>query len=214
MRLLGWLSLAMSILGLVLTNTACRPANSEVPGTSAGTFAVTETLTSNGCTGGFDPDATLAYSTDVRVQGEIAYWHRGDTPIASGTYASGHFHFIAQADIQAYGTDAGPGSSPGCSLRQTETIDGMLALGPSDAGSSDAGSSDAAAQQPDAATVLDASIDAGPDAGVHSTGFVGTDTIQISVTPGSDCSLIFAQNGGPFPTLPCTAVYDMSATAN
>ncbi len=202
MRSFGWLSLTLSILGL-LANAACTPANQNVPGTSAGTFTVTETLTSNACTGGFDPDATLTYTTDIRAEGEIAYWHRGDVPYASGTYENGHFHFVVQADVAAYGDDAGVS----CSLRQTETIDGTLALT-----SAIDGGVDAWAQTGDSSFADGAFLDVGPDAGLHSTGFVGTDTIQISVTPGSNCALLFAQNGGSFPALPCTAVYDMTAT--
>lgn len=204
MRLLGWIVLVLTALGLAVVTTACHPA--AVPGTSAGTFAVSETLTTNGCAGGFDPDAMLSYTTDIRVEGEIAYWHRGDTPIASGTYSTdGHFHFVSQVDIIAYGNDAGPGGPPGCSLREIETIDGMLLLGARDAGASEAGSSDAHVDD----------LDAGShDAGVHSTGFVGTDTVQLSIAPGSDCSALFASNGGPFNMLPCTASFDMSATAN
>jgi hypothetical protein len=201
MRALGWLSLVVSTVSLLLGNSPCT-ANTSLPGTSAGSFAVTETLVSNACAGGFDPDPTLAYTTDIRAEGNIAYWHRGNTPVTSGTYTSaGHFHFVSQLDVPAYGVDAGMG--PGCTVRQTETIDGMLALGASDAGVSS-----------DASNPNDASIDGGPDAGVHSTGFTGTHTVQISITPGSDCSLLFAPNGGPFSTLPCLTSFDMSATAN
>lgn len=197
MRLLGWLALVTTALGLTLATTACHPAT--VPGTSAGTFMVTETLTSNACAGGFDPDALLQYTTEIRVEGDTAYWHRGDTPIASGTYTSdGHFHFVSQNDVQAYGTDAGPGGPPGCALREIETIDGTLTLGAGDAGL-EAGANDDA-------------LDGGADAGISNTGFTGTDTIQLSITPGSDCSAIFATNGGPFSTLPCSAVYDVTAT--
>lgn len=191
----GVLVLLLAIGALPLA-TACRPKT--YPGTSAGTFDVTETLQSNACAGGFDPDAMLAYQTDVRVEGSIAYWQRGDTPIASGTYEStGHFHFIAQQDVYAYGADAGP--TPPCYLRETQTIDGTLALGAPDAGIDAAQSSDASS--------------GGVDAGVRSTGFTGTDTIQLSIAPGSDCTALFAQNGGPFTTMPCTATYAMSATA-
>jgi hypothetical protein len=208
MRLFGWLALVLSTLALLLGNTPCG-GTPTVPGTSAGTFAVTETMTANACAGGFDPDPLLRYTTDIRAEGDTAYWHRGDTPIASGTYtAAGHFHFVSQQDVPAYGPEAG-GGPQGCSVRQTETIDGMLSLGAFDAGpSSDAGASS------DASSPSDAALDAGPDAGVHATGFVGTDSIQISITPGSDCSLLFANNGGPFSTLPCTATYDMTATAS
>jgi hypothetical protein len=202
MRLLGWLSLVVSTVCLLLGNSPCT-ASTTVPGTSAGTFSVTETMASNACAGGFDPDPTLVYTTDIRAEGTVAYWHRGDTPIASGTYTSaGHFHFVSQQDVPAYGGDAGVGGPVGCTLRETQIIDGMLALGALDAGVA-----------VDASSSSDGGLDAGPDAGVHSTGFTGTDTIQISIAPGSDCSLLFATNGGPFSTLPCTAAYDMSATA-
>ncbi len=203
MRVLGSLALVVCLAALSLSTTACRPRS--LPGTSAGTFTVTATLTSNACAGGFDPDPLIQYVTDIRVEGETSYWHRGDTPVASGTYsADGHFHFVAGQDVQAYGADAGRGGAPGCAIRQIETIDGTLALGASDAGVSDG------------ANALDAAsaADGGPDAGVHSTGFTGTDTIQLSVAPGSDCSALFATNGGPFSSLPCVATYTMTAAAN
>lgn len=189
----GVLTLGLALVALPLA-TACRPHT--YPGVSAGTFDVTETLQTNACAGGFDPDAMLVYQTDIRVEGSIAYWQRGDTGIASGTYESnGHFHFVAQQDVYAYGADAGP--TPPCYLRETQTIDGTLALGAADAGI-DAQASDGGA--------------GGVDAGVHSTGFTGTDTIQLSIAPGSDCTYLFAQNGGPFSAMPCTATYAMSAT--
>lgn len=208
MRSLGWLALVLSVLGLALVTTACRPPS--LPGTSAGSFAVTESLATNACAGGFDPPVTLDYTTDIRILGEVAYWHRGDTPVANGTYSSdGHFHFVSQQDVQAYASRTA--GAPGCSLREIQTIDGTLALGPSDAGVEDV---DGDAGALDASVSRDAQVlagDGGPDAGVHSTGFTGTDTIQISIAPGSDCSAIFATNGGPFSMLPCTATYAMSA---
>lgn len=176
---------------------------------------VSETLGTNTCAGGFNPDAQLDYLTDIRVQGEVSYWHRGDTPIASGTYsADGHFHFISQVDIQAYGVDAGAGGPPGCTLREVETIDGTLMLGTRDAGMRDAQGSADASTSADASSLDVGAIDGGPDAGVHSTGFTGTDTIQLTVAPGSDCTRVFAVNGGPFSMLPCTATYAMTGTAN
>lgn len=198
MRAAGWV-LVPTTLGLLLAlGTACRPQS--FPGTSAGSFAVTETLGTNECAGGFDPDAMLSYTVDVRVQGSVAYWHRDGIGLASGTYANGHFHFVDQQDIQAYGADAGPGGPPGCVLRQTETIDGDLMLGARDGGEDD----DAAPTDVE---------DAGADAGVRSSGFAATDVIQLSIAPGSDCSAIFATNGGPFTTLPCSVHYDVSATS-
>lgn len=220
MRALGWLALVLSTLGLTLFATACHPA--VIPGTSAGSFAVTETLTTNACVGGFDPDPTLTYVIDIRADGNESYWHRGDQPYATGTYSpDGHFHFVATAEIQAYGADAGVAGAPaGCVLHQIETIDGTLALGVADSGVHDAGEDGGdpmdAGAGPDATTNDDAQaahLDAGPDAGVHSTGFTGTDTIQLTIAAGSDCSALFATNGGPFSAIPCSAVYDMSGVA-
>jgi hypothetical protein len=156
-------------------------------------------LTDDSCGAGFQPDSMVTYTTEIRVDGSTAFWHRGDTPVASGTYdPSGHFHFVDQQDVVAYGVDAGTGAQ-GCVLREIETIDGMLALGYADAGV------DAPANPGDGG---------GIDAGVHSTGFTGTDVIQITIAPGSDCTLIFASNGGPFSTLPCSASYTLTATAH
>jgi hypothetical protein len=197
MRVLGTLLLLSSLL--LVTSTACNAPTTSFPGTSAGTFTVTATLSDDSCGAGFQPDSMITYTTEIRADGSTSYWHRGDTPIAAGTYdPSGHFHFVAQNDIVAYGSDAGTGAQ-GCVLREIETIDGMLMLGYADAGV------DAQATRGDSG---------GIDAGVHSTGFTGTDTIEIAIAPGSDCALEFASNGGQFTTLPCTAHYTMTATAN
>ena len=169
---------------------------------------------SDSCGAGFQPDAMLSYVTEIRVDGPTAYWHRGNAPIASGTYQpAGAFHFVSQRDVPVYGVDAGGSGAAGCTLREIETIDGTLTLGFADAGVSDALSVDVGAS--DASSTLDSSgSDAsGIDAGVHSTGFAASDTIQISIAPGSDCTRVFASSGGPFETLPCTALFTMTATA-
>jgi hypothetical protein len=230
MRTLGLLTLVLCLGAMLALTTACRPQ--ALPGTSAGSFTVTESIRDNACAPGFAPRDTFQYVAELRLQDQVAYWHTEGSPIVNGSFSptDGHFHFSVQTTVTGYaGDDAG---MPGCVFTQTETIDGTLSTvsivdsGVADAGSADdasesadggmdAGVADDASQPDDAGAVRDASSSHGSvptDAGPTYHSFTGTDTIVIGIASGSDCRAALAANGGPFPALPCTATYDIRAT--
>lgn len=231
MRTLGLVTLVLSLGAMLVLTTACRPQ--ALPGTSAGSFTVTESIRANACAPGFAPRDTFQYVAELRLQDQVAYWHTEGSPVVSGSFSptDGHFHFSVQTTVTGYaGDDAG---MPGCVFTQTETIDGTLStvsiadsgVAGDDAGSADAGTESAdggmdagasdASQTSDASTSSDASVTDGSvptDAGPTYRSLTGTDTIVIGIASGSDCRAALAANGGPFPALPCTATYDISAT--
>ncbi len=215
-RSVGW-GAALVLYPVACWTTACT--QTSVSGWTAGTFDVTATLGDNQCAGGFDPDGTVTYSVEVRASGTAAYWLRSGVDAVTGTYrvADRHFHFTSQSRATAWAADAATGVT-GCTLVETETIDGNLVDDEPDASVDGATQPDAFDLELDG-MLLDGSgwedvgpHDGGIDAGLYSTSFTATDTIQISIASGSDCRAILQSAGGSFPALPCTASYAVEAT--
>jgi len=215
-RRVGW-GAAVVVYPVACWTMACTPTS--VSGWTAGTFDVTATLGDNQCAGGLDPDGTVTYAVEVRASGTAAYWLRSGVDAVTGTYrvADRHFHFTSQSRVTAWAADAAAGVT-GCTLVETETIDGYLVDDGSDAGQDasaeqDSSDLDGGATPRDGGSSADVGPhDAGIDAGLYSTGFTATDTIQVSIASGSDCRAILQSAGGSFPMLPCTATYAAEAT--
>jgi hypothetical protein len=209
-RILGLL-LGLATLALVETlTTSCEAP--VYPGTPAGSFAITGALVENTCAPGLDPHETLGFIAELRREDGVGYWRQEGGAVVSGTMtAEGQFRFLSRTTIPAYGPDPDFGT-PGCTLYQSETIDGVLMT--RDEG--DGGAGDASSDASSDAASSDAGVqhDGGPsDAGPSAT-FTGENTIVISATPGSDCSLLLAANGGDFPSFPCQARYTLTGTAH
>ncbi len=204
MRILGTLIGLLTLVALETLTTSCQAPST--PGTTAGSFAITGTLVENTCAPGFDPRETLNFFAELRRDDGVGYWRQDGGAIVSGTMgADGTFRFISRTTVPAYGPDPDLGTA-GCSLYQSETIEGVLVTRETgDAGSDDAGDSgpvDAGAQDDGGAT------DAGPTAS-----FSGTNTVVLAATPGSNCSLLLASSGGDFPAFPCQASYALTGVA-
>lgn len=195
--------LALAAPPALLLSTACKPP--AEPGTAVGTFDISGTLSENTCGQGFAPPLNVRFQAELRRSGTNAYWKMGDAPRAQGTIdADGDFSFRVQQQIDGWAADPANGIPP-CRFVQTETISGHVdgLLPESDAGSADAGGSDAGA--PDGA-------DAGPMVHVMSA----TNTIEVGVVPGFDCSLALISTGagGQFPSLPCHASYEFEGASS
>ncbi len=209
-RILVGAVLALSSPPLLLSVMACKePA---APGTLVGAFAVEGTLEENTCGQGFAPTPSIAFAAELRRADTIAYWRMGGTgPRSQGTIdADGDFRFRQQSQIDGWAADPVNGI-PACRFVQTETIEGHVEVAPdtTDAGPIDAAVSDAGASPDDAG-----SSDAGPAAAQVMN---ATNTIEIGVVPGFDCSLALVSTGagGQFPSLPCRATYSLAgATAD
>jgi hypothetical protein len=188
--------LALAAPPAVLLATGCKePAP---PGTRVGSFAIDGTLEGNTCGQGFSPSISISFVAELRRDGEVAYWRMGSTgPRSHGTIdADGEFRFQQQSSIDGWAADPANGIPP-CRFLQTETIEGRVELAPTttDGGSSDAGVGDAGVVP---ARVMSA-----------------TNTIEIGVVPGFDCSLalVSAGAGGQFPSLPCRASYELEGAS-
>lgn len=199
-RILVGALLALGSTPLLLSVMACKePA---APGTLVGSFALEGTLEENTCGQGFSPTPSIAFAAELRRSDTVAYWRMGGTgPRAQGTIdAEGDFRFQQQSQIDGWAADPVNGIPP-CRFVQTETIVGHVALS---ADVSDAGPLDAA--------TTDAGV---PDGGSADAGAApprvmnATNTIEIGVVPGFDCSLALVSTGagGQFPALPCHAMY-------
>ncbi len=207
MRILGTLvGLATLVLLEALTTSCQAPV---YPGTTEGSFAITGTLEENTCAPGLDPIAMLSFIAELRREDGVGYWRQEGGAIVSGTMGTdGRFRFTSRIVVDAYGPDADLGIA-GCSLYQSETIDGVLVTAArDDAGARDGSSSDASSSDASSNTVDAGSADAGPSAS-----FTGENTVVISTTPGSNCALLLAANGGDFPSFPCQARYTLSGVA-
>lgn len=199
-RWLGVL-LALGAPPVLLLSTACKPP--AAPGTAVGTFTIDGRLSENTCGQGFSPPVSVRFQAELRRSGTSAYWKMGDAPRAQGTIdADGDFVFNVQQQIDGWAADPANGI-PACRFVQTETIAGNVAgLGPEqDAGASDVG-------------VGDAGFGDGADAGAVVHVMSATNTIEVAVVPGFDCSLALVSTGagGQFPSLPCHAAYEFAGT--
>ena len=194
--------LALAAPPAALLATGCKePAP---PGTAVGSFALEGTLEENTCGQGFAPSPTISFVAELRRDGDVAYWRMGSTgPRSPGTIDdSGEFRFQQQAQIDGWAADPANGI-PACRFLQTETISGHVELAPTteDGGTSDAGLGDGG--QLDGGTA---------DGGVSPARVMSaTNSIEIGVVPGFDCSLalVSAGAGGQFPSLPCRARYEL-----
>lgn len=189
--------LALAAPPAALLATGCKEPTP--PGTRVGSFALEGTLAENSCGQGFAPALSISFVAELRRDGDVAYWRMGSTgPRSQGTIDDeGEFRFQQQSTIDGWAADPVNGI-PACRFLQTETIAGQVALAPSssDGGVGDAGVADAGAS----------------DGGVTPARVMSaTNTIEIGVVPGFDCSLalVSAGAGGQFPSLPCRASYEL-----
>ena len=205
MRLVGTFLGLATLFVLEGLASACQAPPS--PGTTAGSFAISGTLLENTCAPGLDPHQMLSFVAELRRDGGAGYWRQEGGTIVSGTMGEGgHFHFVSQVTIPAYGPDRESGTA-GCSLTQSETIDGVLVARDVDSGS---GNGDAAL---DAASSDGGRLDGGAgDAGTRSS-LSGENTIVISTVAGSNCTRLLIANGGDFPAFPCQARYALTGVA-
>ena len=202
---LGGVLLALAAPPVLLGSMACKePA---APATLLGSFALEGTLDENTCGQGFAPSPTIAFSAELRRSDTVAYWRMGGSgPRSQGTIdADGDFRFRQQSQLDGWAADPANGI-PACRFVQTETIEGRVQLvsatsdaGPSDAATLDAGAGDAG----------------GSDAGLEARVMSATNTIDIAVVPGFDCSLALLSTGagGQFSALPCQARYSLAGTS-
>lgn len=183
----------ISVLGLsipVVCSTACRPPTA--PGSMLGEFAIEGQLVENTCGRGFEAPAAIAFRAELRRSGTRAYWKMGEAPRAQGTIdARGEFFFRVESMIDGWPADPAR-EVPACRFSQVETISGRLeeASDPAlDGALPDAGGSH--------------------DAGSSVSALQATNTIDVSVVPGFDCSLALVGSavGGQFATLPCRVSY-------
>jgi hypothetical protein len=197
-----------ALVGIEALTTSCQAPH--YPGTTAGSFAISGTLVENTCAPGLDPHEALSFIAELRREDGVGYWRQEGGAIISGTMATnGAFHFTTRTTVDAYGPDRDLGTA-GCSLYQTETIDGVLVTRDVDGGTiaADGGDASTDAAQADAGPSDAESADAGPSAS-----FTGDNVVIISATPGSNCSLLLAANGGDFPSFPCQASYTLTGVA-
>lgn len=227
MRLFAFAPALVLCLALPFS-VACRPTTSSM--VSGTTYRITGTATERGCSPGLEPIDPIVFDAEVRSSGGVFYWRLGTTPWIPGSIASDGTFRVGTRDlveaIPAYaGTDPDfDPPRPGCTLVQTEIISGTFsAPAPVDGGVSDGGdasTSDApaadASSEIDASTITDAGDlrhDAGPPDPTAIGAMRGTNTIELSISPGSDCRSLLAANGGAFPSFPCTVAYSLTGAA-
>jgi hypothetical protein len=172
MRTLGWLVLLVGCSTLLALSTSCGPTTTPSSSTLIGAFQVTGTLQSNTCAPGLNPVSPTTFSARLSVDGDVSTWATGTVSV-NGTARGNTFHVVARTSTTVF---------TGCTLDQTETIDGTYLLMPTDAGSPDAGPT-------------------------HSATISGMDTITVSTTSGAACLNVLIANGGTFPMIPCTATF-------
>jgi hypothetical protein len=197
---------------------ACRPSSSSST-TTGTTYRVAGSLTESGCSPGLDPLDPITFDAEVRSTGSVVYWRLGTGAWIPGSISpDGTFRISTRVAVEAIppyrGTD--PDFDPpraGCTLLQTETIAGTFSTpAVSDGGYADGGT-DAAVASSDAATNADAGVrDAGPPDPTAVGALTATNTIELSIQPGSECAALLATNGGAFPTFPCSAAYSLRGT--
>ena len=194
--------LALAAPPAALLASACRePAP---PGARVGMFDLSGSLEENTCGQGFAPAPSISFVAELRRDGDVGYWRMGGMgPRNAGPIDDdGSFRFRQQAQIDGWPADPAQGILP-CRFIQTETIEGQVELASmaSDAGTVDAGTADAGTG----------------DAGVAPAQVLtATNTIEIGVVPGFDCSLalVSAGAGGQFASLPCRASYDLEGATS
>lgn len=178
MRTLGWLVLlVLAPLALALS-TSCGPTSSS-ESTLIGELRVTGTLQSNTCAPGLNPTTPTTFTARLSVGDGTATWAAGGGS-ATGTASGNTFRVTAHSTIPVF---------TGCTLDQTETIEGTYTLTPTDGGTPDAGPT-------------------------HSATVTGTDSITISTRSGAACLNVLIVNGGTFPMIPCTAVFGFTGATN
>jgi len=190
---------------LLLLIGACTPT---YPGDADGTFDVVGTLDQNTCGETALPaEDPLLFALELRSDGTgQAFWRRPATPVVSGTLVRGTYRFRFSSGVPVYDGDEASGT-PGCALIQEERVTLSADAADLDGGeSTDARDADAGSSDVDAST---GDMDSGAGA---LSGIQGTDTIDLTVAPGFDCSPLLASAGGPFLQLPCGASYSLSGS--
>lgn len=173
---------------ILFASIGCKPAT--LPGRSLGAYAVVGTLKTNECgtqaVPAYDP---LVFEVELRYDGQQAYWHREGLPAVAGAItADGAFTFSIETTWTAIPADQNAGYA-GCFIAQQDTILGKISL--------------------DADEQSDASND---DAGALNESWSGTEDVQMTPTPGSDCQAALLPLGGSFHQLPCGVHYDLLGT--
>src|SRR4051812_45290380 len=122
MRTLGWIVLGSFAAALFALSTSCGPRSSTSSSTLVGAFTVTGTIESNACAPGLNPTSPSTFGARLNVDGTVATWSTG-TASFMGTASGNTFHVTAHSQIPVF---------TGCTLDQTETIDGTYTTTPTD----------------------------------------------------------------------------------
>jgi hypothetical protein len=101
-------------------------ANSSLPGTMLGTYAVTGTLGTNSCGTGLAPPSPWAFDVQMSEEGTTLYWSYLDgNPPLSSTLSANAATLTATQTANVDGTADG-GAGP-CSMTRTDTLQVDLA---------------------------------------------------------------------------------------
>ncbi|WP_236606706.1 hypothetical protein [Sandaracinus amylolyticus] len=175
---------------------ACRDVDST-SGTSIGSFEVHGTLDENGCAPGLDTIDPLEFRVDLARDHDTLTWRmQGGGPVFGTIEDDGEFRVRSSSETEAWPEDPVNGIR-GCRLTQVETVEGTIRDLPP---ASDGG-------VPDAGTQGDGGAGARPS-------FEASHRIEVLPVVGSDCSPLLIVHGGSFPTLPCSALYELEADAD
>lgn len=199
-RVVAFLGIACALAGAPFW-LACRQVDGGgTTGESLGTFVVRGTLEENGCAPGLDPIDPLEFRVDLaRDHGSLSWRMPGGAPALGRIEADGEFRLRTSQEVEAWPADPA-NEVRGCWLTQVETVEGTIVGLPeaADGGLADGGAADGGAA--DAGVPQDEREDAS---------FEAVNRIEIVPVAGSDCTPLLLVNGGSFPTLPCTARYEL-----
>lgn len=179
-------------LFLSLGFTDCE---NEYPGETVGTFHVIGFLEENTCGSGVGAVNPLEFYVEVRVDDELgeAIWRIPQQPIATGAHSGNDYRFEFNRTAAVYGADPLTGRA-GCALDEHDLVQVSIAQEVVDGG-------------------VPEDDEGGQDAGVESIGILtGINVIELSPTPGSDCSLATSGPTGVFADLPCRVEYTLRGT--
>ena len=185
--------LLLLALALSLGFSACE---NEYPGETVGTFHVIGFLEENTCGAGVGAVNPLDFFVELRRDEETgeAIWRVPQQPIASGAYSDDDYRFEFHRSAAVYGADQLTGRA-GCALDENDLVKvSVVPAQLADGGVPDSGTS-------------------AQDGGVSDGAILeGINVIELSPTPGSDCSLATSGPTGVFADLPCRVEYTLRGT--
>ena len=199
-RVVAFVALVTALASAPFT-LACRPLDGtgSSSGQSLGTFVVRGTLEENGCAPGLEPLDPIDFRVDLtRDRGTLGWRMPGGAPAMGRLEPDGAFRLRTSQEVEAWPADPVNGIR-GCWLTQVETVEGTL-VGLPPEGDASVAIADAGAPQGDGGVGTGAAFEA-------------VNRIEIVPVAGSDCTPLLLVNGGSFPTLPCSARYELSGAA-